>query len=110
MYLLVSTTVDSRQAAEALAAAVLDQRLAACIQINGPMTSMYRWQGKQERAEEWRLGMKTRAARYSALERLLLDRHPYDCPEIVATVIERGSASYLQWLDEEVGDGRSREG
>ncbi len=102
MYLMVSTTVDGRRAAEELAAAVLAQRLAACIQINGPLTSMYWWQGKQEKSEEWRLDMKTREDRYPELERLLLDRHPYDCPEIVATAIVRGSAAYFQWLDGEL--------
>ncbi len=102
MYLIVSTTVDSRQAADELAAAVLAQRLAACVQINGPLTSMYWWQGRQEKSEEWRLDMKTRSDRYPTLERLLLDRHPYDCPEILAIAIERGSQAYFQWLDGEL--------
>ncbi len=105
MYLLVITTVDNEEAARTLADIVLGRRLAACIQIIGPMTSMYWWQGKQETAREWQLVMKTRDDRYAELERCILDHHPYDCPEIVATAIQRGSTAYLRWLDDEVGDG-----
>ncbi|MEV6552200.1 divalent-cation tolerance protein CutA [Streptomyces sp. NPDC051597] len=96
--LTVLTTTDSRAEADALARGAVEARLAACAQITGPMTSVYRWQGAVETAEEWRVQFKTAAARYPDLERHLLAAHPYDTPEIIATPVARGSADYLAWL------------
>ncbi|MEU1078122.1 MULTISPECIES: divalent-cation tolerance protein CutA [unclassified Streptomyces] len=96
--LTVLTMIDSRAAADTLARGAVEARLAACAQITGPMTSVYRWQGTVETAEEWRVQFKTAAARYPDLERHLLAAHPYDTPEIIATPAVRGSADYLAWL------------
>jgi periplasmic divalent cation tolerance protein len=101
-YLQVFCTTDSREEAEVIAEALVQGEHAACAQIAGPITSVYRWEGEVERAEEWLLLAKTTAALYEALEEAIEEVHSYDVPEIVAVAIERGSAAYLQWLAESV--------
>jgi periplasmic divalent cation tolerance protein len=98
---LVSTTAE-KQDAEKLAQAVLDRRLAACVQISGPIESRYWWNGRIETATEWTLTIKTRHDFYKQVERLLLELHPYDEPEIMATPVVEISAGYLKWLEEQV--------
>lgn len=102
----VVTTTALKQDAERLAQEVLDKRLGACVQIGGPIDSRYWWNGRMETASEWTVTIKTRRDAYEALERLLLELHPYDQPEIVATAIVEASEGYLRWLSEQVGAGR----
>ena len=99
--LAVLTTTDAAEKAEALARGAVAARVAACAQISGPVTSVYRWRGAVETAAEWRVQFKTTAARYPALEEYLLDAHDYDTPEIVATPVVAGNPDYLRWLEEE---------
>ncbi|MBL1068439.1 divalent-cation tolerance protein CutA [Streptomyces sp. 7-21] len=107
-HLTVLTTIDSEEGAQRLARSAVEARVAACAQIDGPVTSVYRWQGAVETAREWRVLFKTSAARYEALEAHLLAAHPYDTPEIIATAVARGSRAYLDWLDAETAPaGRS---
>ena len=101
-HLQVFCTTDSRSEAEAIAAALVRDELAACAQIAGPIVSVYRWEGEVERAEEWLLLAKTTAAGYDPLEAAIVGMHSYDVPEIVALPIERGSEAYLQWLETSV--------
>ncbi|NEC15128.1 divalent-cation tolerance protein CutA [Streptomyces sp. SID8014] len=98
---VVVTTVDTPDRAESLAAAAVEARLAACVQIVGPVTSVYRWQGAVEDAREWQLHLKTAEERYPALEEWLLRHHDYDTPEILATPVTGGSSAYLRWIAEE---------
>lgn len=100
-YLQVQTTTDSRAEAIELARVAVESRLAAYAQVAGPMSSTYWWNGEVERAEEWLVMLKLPADRYDELADLLTERHSYDEPEIVATPIIRGSASYLTWITEE---------
>ncbi|MEV7613713.1 divalent-cation tolerance protein CutA [Streptomyces sp. NPDC089799] len=100
----VLTTVDSAEAANALARVAVDARLAACAQISGPVTSVYRWRGAVETAGEWQVLLKTTAGRYPALEAALAADHPYDTPEIIATPVTAGSAGYLAWVAAEVAE------
>lgn len=97
----VSTTVDAREAADALAASAVDARLAACAQVLGPVTSTYRWQGRVETAQEWLVVFKTAADRYPLLAEHLRERHPYELPEIIATPVAAGDPGYLDWLVEQ---------
>ena len=99
----VVTTTAEKKDAETLAQAVLDKRLGACVQISGPIESRYWWNGRIEMASEWTLTIKTRHDLYKQLEKLLLELHPYDQPEIIATVVTEVSAGYLKWLTEQVG-------
>ena len=100
-YLQVQTTTDSRAEAIELARVAVESRLAAYAQVAGPMSSTYWWDDEVERAEEWLVMLKLPADRYDELADLLTERHSYDEPEIVATPIIRGSASYLTWITEE---------
>lgn len=99
--LTVLTTTDSEAKAVELARGAVGARLAACAQISGPVTSVYRWQGAVETAAEWQVLLKTTPARYEALERHLRTVHDYETPEIIATPVVRGSAEYLRWVAEE---------
>ena len=84
--------------AERIARGLVDARLAACVNVVGPVRSIYRWQGKIGDDRELQLIIKTRRARYPELERWLRANHPYAEPEIVALPIVSGSPSYLAWL------------
>ncbi len=105
-YIQVLTTIDRREAAESIARAAVEERLAACAQIVGPVTSIYRWQGQVETAQEWQLWMKTRQELYGALEQLIRQSHTYQTPEILAVPILGGDHNYLQWLDESLATGQ----
>jgi periplasmic divalent cation tolerance protein len=98
-HLQVLTTIDSEEAAERIAAVLVERRLAACVQVLGPIASTYRWQGEVERAREWMCVAKTTAERYPEVEAAIRELHSYDEPEIVATPIVAGSPGYLAWLD-----------
>jgi periplasmic divalent cation tolerance protein len=97
-YVQVTTTTDSREEAEKLSRFVIDNRLAACAQVAGPITSTYWWQGKVEVAEEWIIFMKTTGSQVDELVTRLQAEHSYDTPEIVATPIIGGNPRYLEWI------------
>ena len=96
--LLVITTLPDAASAHALAQALVEQRLAACVNVLAPCRSVYRWQGKVEDAEEVPLLIKTAAARYAALEAAIRAAHPYELPEIVAVPLAGGLPGYLAWV------------
>jgi periplasmic divalent cation tolerance protein len=100
-YLQVQTTTDSRAEAMELARAAVAARLAACGQVAGPVASTYWWNDELERSEEWFVFLKLPADRYDELAAFLTERHSYDEPEIVATPIIAGSASFLGWIRDE---------
>lgn len=97
-FLLVLTTLPDRASAERLAAALVEQKLAACASVQAECQSIYRWQGAVESASEVPLQLKTTAARYPALEAAIRAAHPYDVPEIIALPISHGLPAYLSWL------------
>ena len=84
-----------------LARAAVEERLAACGQVAGPVASTYWWNDELERAEEWFVFFKLPADRYDELAAFLAERHSYDEPEIVATPLVAGSASFLGWIRDE---------
>jgi periplasmic divalent cation tolerance protein len=96
--LIVITNLPDRDCAATLAAYLVEQRLAACVNILAPCRSVYRWQGKIEQAEEVPLLIKTTTERYAAVEAAIRQRHPYELPEIVAVPIGCGLAEYLAWV------------
>lgn len=100
--LVVTTTAARKHEAEALAAELVSRRLAACVQIVGPIASVFHWQGKVEHSEEWLCQIKTRRDKYAELEAVLRQLHPYDVPEIIATPATMASDTYAQWLHEEL--------
>lgn len=101
----VLTTAPSREIALRIAEALVELRLAACVQVSGPIDSVYRWKGKTEQASEWRCEAKTRQELYRKVEEEIRRLHPYEVPEIIALPIVAGSPDYLQWLTEETAPG-----
>ena len=96
--LLVLTNLPDRAAAERIADLLVEQRLAACVNVLAPCRSVYRWKGALQRDEEHPMLIKTTLERYPALEQALRAAHPYELPEIVALPIERGLPAYLDWV------------
>jgi periplasmic divalent cation tolerance protein len=81
---------------------LVDERLAACVNVIPRVTSIYRWEGRREEAAEALLVIKTRPERYAALERRILAAHPYSVPEVLALPVERGAPEYLRWVQDSV--------
>ncbi len=97
-FALVLVTAPNLKTARALARAALEARLIACANLVPRVESHYRWQGQIERGAEVLLILKTTRARLAALEKLILARHPYDTPEILALPLRAGTERYLAWL------------
>lgn len=95
---IVLTTLADEQQAETFAAALLERRLAACVNIVGPIRSIYRWKGKVEREKEFLLVIKTTSEQAACLEAVFKELHPYELPERVELSIEGGSEEYLDWI------------
>lgn len=98
----LTTAAGSREEADRIAGALLEHRLAACVQIVGPVHSRYWWQGGLEAAEEWLCLAKTTGARSPAAMEAIARAHSYETPEITVTPIVDGSPAYLAWIDAEV--------
>jgi periplasmic divalent cation tolerance protein len=95
---VVLTTVASSEKAEELATALVERRLAACVNIVGPIRSIYRWRDAIEREQEYLLVIKTTAERATEIAEAFAELHPYEVPEQVQLAIEGGGKRYLQWL------------
>jgi periplasmic divalent cation tolerance protein len=102
-YIQVTTTTETKEEAQKIALYLVEQKLAACVQVSGPITSTYRWKGKVETAEEWLCLIKTQEGLYQELERAIVNLHSYETPEIIAVPIIKGSKEYLSWLEDETG-------
>lgn len=96
--LVVITTTETQEEAERLAHRLVEHQLAACVQLVAPLTSVYRWEGKVETAQEVLLLIKTTLAAYAALETEIKQRHSYQTPEIIALPVMAGAQDYLAWL------------
>lgn len=101
---VVTTTVAHEAAALELAEAVVQRRLGACAQVDGPISSTYWWEGKVERSTEWRIVIKTTAMRCADLIAHLQGTHPYEQPEIIAQTVTGGDEGYLEWIARTTAD------
>jgi len=95
---LVFTTAPDPLVAEAIARALVESQLAACVSLLPGVTSVYRWQGQVETAREVQLLIKTRSANFDALQEQITRLHPYALPELVAVPIDGGLPAYLDWV------------
>lgn len=100
-FIHVSTTTDKKEDAERISKAIVENKLAACVQISGPIKSIYWWNDNIEENEEWLLAMKTSMEIYPRLEQAIKNFHPYEVPEIIAIPISAGNKDYLDWLEKE---------
>ena len=101
-FAIVLTTFPAEGDAEALARALVGERLAACVNILPPMRSIYRWAGAIDSATECQIIMKTTADRVDALKARLLELHPYELPEILVLPISGGGEAYLNWIADSI--------
>lgn len=99
-YIQVMTTTATKEQAQLIARHLVEEKLAACVQITDAIESAYRWQGKIETAQEYICLIKTCADLFSAVEAAVKKLHPYEIPEIIAVPIVNASESYLRWLSE----------
>ena len=95
---VVLTTTGTRDQAEKIANALVERELAACVNIVGPIRSVYRWQGNVENAEEFLLLVKTWGSAYDDVEATIRELHSYELPECIAIRVEKGSEEYLEWI------------
>ena len=101
-YIQVLTTVEHEADAEKIAKTLVEKRIAACVQIIGPLTSYFQWQGKLDSAQEYLCLIKSRNDLFSELETAIKSMHPYEVPEILATPITKCGKDYLNWLAAEL--------
>lgn len=99
--ILVLTNLPEQESAARLAEALVTRRLAACVNILAPCTSIYHWQGKSETAQEVPMLIKTTRGRYAEVERAIRTHHPYELPEIVQVTLSGGLPAYLEWIAKE---------
>ena len=99
--MVVYTNAPDREVATQIARALVEKRLAACVNVLAGCTSVYRWEGNVENAEEVPLIIKTRAARYPEVEATIRQLHPYELPEVIAVPVTQGLPDFLQWVAEE---------
>jgi len=97
--LIVLSTAPDRDTAERLATRLVEQKLAACVNISAQITSVYAWKGNVEHDNEYQLVIKTTRARYDALQHEIRNLHPYELPEILALPVSDGLPAYLDWIE-----------
>jgi periplasmic divalent cation tolerance protein len=98
--LLTLCTLPDRETALNLAGKLVEQGLAACVNLSAPITSVYQWEGRLESADEVLLLIKTTRQQYPALETAIRTLHPYELPEIIAVPVEQGLQGYLDWVEQ----------
>ncbi|BDC36399.1 MAG: divalent-cation tolerance protein CutA [Candidatus Methanoliparum thermophilum] len=101
-YIQVITTVESKRDAERIANVLVEKNLAGCVQILGPIESVYWWENRIERTEEWLCVIKSEQSIYDEVEKTIKENHPYEIPEILAIPVIKGDKNYLEWLSKEL--------
>ena len=99
---LVISTAGSREEASRIASAIVEDRLAACVNIAGPIESVYRWQGKVERSHEFLMLVKTTSHQSEAVAKRIRELHSYELPEVIEVSVDGGSGEYLKWIADSV--------
>ncbi len=100
-FIQVLTTVDTEEIANKIASSLLEERVASCVQVFGPIKSSYWWKGKIERAKEWFCLIKAMEKDYRMIEANIKKVHPHDVPEIIALPVLEGNTDYLRWIRNE---------
>lgn len=100
-HLLILCTCPDQKTAQAIANRLVDESLAACVNILPGLTSIYQWQGKRESAQEHLLLIKTTNEVYQTLEQTITELHPYELPEVIAVPVTQGLDAYLGWIEQQ---------
>ncbi len=100
-YIQISTTTEKIADAEKMANLIIDSKLAACVQVNGPAITHYIWKGKKERGEEFIILITTKKGLFPEVEKVIKEVHSYETPEILTIPIVGGSKEYLAWIEKE---------
>jgi periplasmic divalent cation tolerance protein len=103
-HLLILCTCPDKATAQIIADRLVDQQLAACVNILPGLTSVYQWQGERETAQEHLLLIKTTNEAYQTLEQSIIELHPYELPEVIAVPISQGLNGYLQWIERQTAN------
>ncbi len=103
IYGVVLVTTSAREEAEAIAQNLVESKLAACVSFM-PINSIYTWQGKVNKDEEWQLLIKTDLSKFESLAARIKELHSYEVPEIIALPLVAGFAPYLAWISQQVGE------
>jgi periplasmic divalent cation tolerance protein len=98
-YVQIMTTTDTKEMAKRIAETLVEKKLAACVQVSGPINSTYEWKGNIENEDEWYCMIKTRKSLYKQVEESIKTIHSYDVPEIIALPILEGNQAYFDWID-----------
>lgn len=98
--LLVMTSCPDKETADKIARSIVNTKLAACVQISAPVTSVYMWQSELCQEQEFSLQIKCHNRHYDELAKLIISMHPYDVAELIAIEIAKGSSAYLDWIKE----------
>ncbi|MEK7663889.1 MAG: divalent-cation tolerance protein CutA [Patescibacteria group bacterium] len=101
-YIQIFTTTTKKNDAYKIAKTLVNKKLSACVQITGPIESVYRWHGKIEKSREFLCIIKTKMSNYKKVEKEIKIIHPYELPEIIALPIIEGSQEYLEWINKEL--------
>jgi len=99
--IMIVSTTPTQSLAESIADALIERRLAACVQVEGPIRSTFRWEGKVETCQEWRITIKTTADRFDEIEAAISELHEYDVPEILTIPVQGGHEPYLAWMQQQ---------
>jgi len=99
---IIFSTVGSKTEAQTIAQSLVERQLAACVNIVGPIESVYRWKGEVESSAEFMLLIKTTAEHFESVQEAILELHSYELPECIAMNIETGSSEYLDWIENSV--------
>jgi periplasmic divalent cation tolerance protein len=102
-YSLILSTASSKDEAQEIARALVDRRLAACVNIVGPIESIYRWKGLVEDSQEFLMLIKTQSDRFESVREAIRGLHSYETPEVIQLPIEDGLPAYLHWISESIG-------
>lgn len=102
-YALILSTASAKQEAQEIARTLVERKLVACVNIVGPIESVYRWKGEVENSQEILLLMKTESEKFEAVRDAIKSLHSYEVPEVVQIPIENGLPAYLTWISESVG-------
>ncbi|MFA4984758.1 MAG: divalent-cation tolerance protein CutA [Candidatus Omnitrophota bacterium] len=103
MFIVVLITAADKKEASRIAAALLKERLAACVNVVGKIDSFFWWQGKIDNAGEYLLLVKSKKGKFASIVKLVKSLHSYETPEIIAVPVIAGEKKYLDWIDESLG-------